>query len=416
MDRSKVILAYSGGLDTSAAIIWLREQKGLEVVAVTVDVGQALDIEMLQSRAFQAGASELYIVDAKSAFVENFVLPNLKANGLYEGRYPLATALSRPLIASALVAVARAEGAGLVAHGCTGKGNDQVRFELALAALAPALEVIAPLREWRMNREQELSYLHEHALTVSSATRKYSIDENLWGRSIEAGPLEDEWNEPEEDAFEWTVPAKKAPDLPEYIEIEFERGVPVALNGTYMSFVDIIWKLNELGGKHGVGRIDMIESRVVGIKSREVYEAPAAVILVEAHSALEQLCLTRDLLSMKRIISEKWSQLVYEGLWFTDIRRSVAAFIEETQRNITGVVRVKLHKGQCTVVGRKSPYALYRKELATYGAGDVFDQSAASGYLQLLSLPLKSQSLVDSANQDELSKLLGVVKVERSRR
>jgi argininosuccinate synthase len=388
----KVVLAYSGGLDTSVAIKWINEKYGLDVVAVTVDVGNEKDFSQIQQKALRIGAIKSYVEDARVDFVKYFVWPSLQAGTLYEGVYPLATALARPLIAKVLVEYARREGAVAVAHGCTGKGNDQVRFDVAIATLAPDLKIIAPVREWRMTRDEEIEYAKQHSIPVP-VTREspYSVDENLWGRSIEAGVLEDPWVEPPEDAFAWTINPRHAPDTPSYVEISFERGIPTALDGEELDGVTLIQRLNELGGAHSVGRIDHIENRVVGIKSREVYEAPAAVILHTAHTALEYLTLTRDQLRFKARVAQEMADLIYSGLWFSALHQDLAAFVQSTQRNVSGVVRVKLFKGQATVVGRKSPKSLYQFQLATYEKGDLFDHSAAEGFIKLFSLPQRTQ-------------------------
>ncbi|MEJ5186631.1 MAG: argininosuccinate synthase, partial [Candidatus Geothermincolales bacterium] len=328
-----VILAYSGGLDTSVAIPWLKEKYGYDVVALSADLGQPGDLEAIREKALRIGAVDAVTLDLKSQFLEEFVLPALQANALYEGKYPLATSLARPLIARALVEEAEKRGARAVAHGCTGKGNDQVRFDVTVMALAPHLQVIAPLREWNMSREEEMEYARERGIPVP-VTREspYSVDENLWGRSCEAGVLEDPWAEPPEDAFAWTVSPRQAPEEPEYLKIGFDRGRPVSLNGERMDLLDLVGELNRLGGRHGVGRIDMVENRLVGIKSREIYEAPAATILIEAHRALEELVLTRETLHFKPVLELKFAELVYYGLWYEPLREAISAAVEMTQR------------------------------------------------------------------------------------
>ncbi|HEY8475984.1 MAG TPA: argininosuccinate synthase, partial [Chloroflexota bacterium] len=331
----KVVLAYSGGLDTSVAIRWLQEKYQLEVVAVTVDVGNEKDFAAVQERALRIGATKAYVVDVKEPFVRYFVFPALQAGALYQGVYPLATALSRPLIAKVLVDYARREGATAVAHGCTGKGNDQVRFDVSIGALAPDLRIIAPVREWRMTREEEIEYARQHDIPVPVTTASpYSIDENLWGRSIEAGVLEDPWTEPPQDAFAWTIDPRHAPDEPSYVEIEFERGIPVALDGERLDGVALIARLNEIAGAHGVGRIDHVEDRLVGIKSREVYEAPAATVLYAAHAALEKLTLTKDQLRFKARVGAEIAELIYNGLWFSAHHQDLAAYVASTQRHV----------------------------------------------------------------------------------
>ena len=391
----KVVLAYSGGLDTSVAIRWLQEKYQLEVVAVTVDVGNEKDFAAVQERALRIGATKAYVVDVKEPFVRYFVFPALQAGALYQGVYPLATALSRPLIAKVLVDYARREGATAVAHGCTGKGNDQVRFDVSIGALAPDLRIIAPVREWRMTREEEIEYARQHDIPVPVTTASpYSIDENLWGRSIEAGVLEDPWTEPPQDAFAWTIDPRHAPDEPSYVEIEFERGIPVALDGERLDGVALIARLNEIAGAHGVGRIDHVEDRLVGIKSREVYEAPAATVLYAAHAALEKLTLTKDQLRFKARVGAEIAELIYNGLWFSAHHQDLAAYVASTQRHVTGSVRVKLYKGACQVVGSRSPRSLYDVALATYDKGDLFDHQAAVGFIHLWGLPLRTQARV----------------------
>ena len=388
----KIVLAYSGGLDTSVAIRWLREKYGFQVITLTVDLG-GRDVAGVKEKALQVGAVKAQVVDARELFVRSYILPALKAGAVYQGHYPLATALGRPLIASLLAEVALEEGATAVAHGCTGKGNDQVRFEVSLAALAPHLKVVAPAREWGMSREDTIRYAQERGIPVpATVSSPYSIDENLWGRSIECGALEDPWAEPPEDAFSWTRPVAGTPDQPAYVEIGFERGVPVMLNGRERDGVSLIAELNALAGEHGVGRIDHIEDRLVGIKSREVYEAPAATVLLKAHAALEAMTLSRHQLRFKERVAQEYAELIYNGLWFSAMRHDLDAYVESTQRFVTGSVRVKLFKGSATVVGRRSPHSLYRHELATYAGEDAFDQSAAPGFIQLWGLPVKVQA------------------------
>lgn len=395
-DKEKVALAYSGGLDTSVAIKWMQDKYDCEVIAITVDVGQPDDLNDAMRRAKEIGASRSYVIDARKEFVEEYIFPALKANALYEGKYPLSTAIARPLIAKKLVEKAVSLGATAVAHGCTAKGNDQVRFEVSFMSLAPELKIYAPTREWGMNRDQEIEYAEKHKLPCPITKKNiYSIDESLWGRAVECGPLDDPWMEPPEDAFKWTVSPMNAPDTPDYVEIEFERGLPVALNGNKMDGLTLIQTLNQMAGKHGVGRIDMIENRLVGIKSREVYECPAAITLINAHMDLESLVMTKDLLHYKRKIEHDYSNLLYNGLWFSPLKESLDAFIEHTQEHVTGTVRVKLFKGQATVVGRKSPYSLYDEKLVTYtGEGDVFDHTSAKGFIYVWGLPSKVASIV----------------------
>ena len=386
-----MVLAYSGGLDTSVAIPWLTEAKGAEVVAVTVDVGQPVDLEKVRRKAKASGAVSAYVADARKEFAEEFIVPALRANALYEGVYPLSTALARPLIARHLVEVARREGATAVAHGCTGKGNDQVRFDLSTTSLAPELGVIAPAREWEMTREDEIAYAREHGIPVE-ATRAspYSTDENLWGRSVECGILEDPAVEPPEEAFGWTRSPTDAPAKAEYVTIQFEQGIPVAVNGRRAPLHELIIELNRTAGAHGVGRIDHLESRVVGIKSREVYECPAAVVLISAHQALEALVLPRDLLDFKRSVEQRYSQMIYDGLWFTPLKTALDAFVASTQERVSGEVSMKLFKGSARVVGRRSPVALYQPSLATYSSGDQYRRQMAEGFIYVWGLPART--------------------------
>jgi argininosuccinate synthase len=389
----KVVLAYSGGLDTSVAIRWLKETYDLDVIAVTADVGNERDFSAIREKAVNTGAVKVLIIDAKDTFVNDYVFPALRANAIYEGAYPLATALSRPLIAKILVDIAREEKASAVAHGCTGKGNDQVRLEVSVAALAPELKVIAPAREWGMTRQETISYAQRYGIPVPiTAASPYSIDENLWGKSIECGVLEDPWVEPPEEVFTWTKSPDAAPNAPGYVEIGFEQGIPVALDGQKMDGASLIQRLNETAGEHGVGRIDHLESRLVGIKSREIYEAPAAVVLLQAHRALEALTLTRDQSRFNDRVAQEYADLVYNGLWFTALRQDLASYVQSAQRFVTGEVRVKLLKGACRIVGRRSPYSLYSHSLATYDEGDEFDQSASPGFIHIWGLPAKTQA------------------------
>ena len=388
--KDTVILAYSGGLDTSVAIKWLEDRYGMDVVALAADVGQPGDMEAIRLKALQVGAVDAVTLDLKERFAEEFVLPALQANALYEGAYPLATSLARPLIAAVMVEEAKRRGAAAVAHGCTGKGNDQVRFDLTTMALGPDLRIIAPLREWNMSREDEIAYAEEHGIPVPVTVESpYSVDENMWGRSCEAGVLEDPMVEPRDDAYEWTTSPTLAPDEPLYLTITFSAGRPVALDGKEMDLVGLIRRVNELGGQHGVGRIDMVENRLVGIKSREIYEAPAATILIEAHRALESLVLTRETLHFKPILETKFSELVYYGLWYDPLRTALMAAISSTQEKVTGEVRVKLYKGKCGVAGRTSEYSLYDYSLATYDRADKFNHRSSEGFIELWGLPLK---------------------------
>ncbi|QQE80671.1 argininosuccinate synthase [Alicyclobacillus sp. SO9] len=388
MSKEKLVLAYSGGLDTSVAIAWLKENFGYDVIAMCVDVGEGLDLDFVQQKALEVGAVKSYRIDAVERYASEFVAPALKANALYEGKYPLASALSRPLISQLLVEVAAKEGATAVAHGCTGKGNDQVRFEVSVKALNPDLEVVAPVRQWSWTRDEEIAYAKEHDIPIAATKENpYSIDANLWGRAIECGVLEDPWAEAPTDAWLWTTEAKDAPDEPEYIEVSFDEGVPVALNGEVLQLGELISKLNKIAGKHGVGRIDCVENRLVGIKSREVYESPAGVVLVQAHNELESLTLTREVAQYKATVELEYNKLIYNGLWFSPLKEAFDAFVDTTQKNVTGDVRVKLYKGQAQTVGRKSPYSLYRHDLATYSAGDTFDHQAAVGFISLWGMP-----------------------------
>ncbi len=384
----KLVLAYSGGLDTSVAISWLKEKYGYDVIAMCVDVGEGNNLDFVQKKALTVGAVKSYKIDAVERFANQFVLPSLRANALYEGKYPLASALSRPLISQLLVEVAAKEAAAAVAHGCTGKGNDQVRFEVSVKALNPILDVVAPVREWKWTRDEEIGYAKEHDIPIPvTLDSPFSIDANLWGRAIEAGVLEDPWVEAPEEAFEWTVNPVHAPNEPGYVVVSFEEGVPVALDGEKLPLGALISKLNKLAGAHGIGRIDQVENRLVGIKSREVYEAPAAIVLVAAHKELESITLTREVAQFKAGIELEYNKLIYNGLWFSPLKVALDAFIDETQKGVTGDVRVKMFKGSCQAVGRRSPYSLYRHDLATYSAGDSFDHNAAVGFIQLWGMP-----------------------------
>jgi len=384
---AKVVLAYSGGLDTSVAIRWIKEHYGLEVYAVAVDLGEERDYAGIREKALKIGAIGSEVVEAKEEFARDFIVPALKANAVYEDRYPLSTALGRPLIAKAVGEVAVREGAEAVAHGATGKGNDQVRFEVTWACLFPQLKCLAPIREWAMSREQEIDYAKQHGIPVPVEKKSpYSYDTNLWGKSAEAGPLEDPWVEPPADVHQWTKDPEAAPDRPAYVEIGFEQGAPVSLDGKKLTPAVLIARLNALAGEHGVGRIDMMENRLVGIKSRETYECPAAAVLLAAHRDLESLCLERELAHYKRVLELKYAELVYYGLWYSPLRRALDAFMESTQETVTGTVRMKLHKGNCMAAGRKSPSSLYRYDLATYEKGDRFDQQASVGFIRLWGL------------------------------
>ncbi|MBU4343722.1 MAG: argininosuccinate synthase [Candidatus Omnitrophica bacterium] len=390
MNNKKVVLAYSGGLDTSVAVRWLAD-RGYDVIAYMADVGQGGDFQKLKKRAASAGASKVVVQDLKKEFAEDFVFQSLKAGAVYESKYLLATALSRPIIAKGLVEAAKKEEAASIAHGCTGKGNDQVRFEVTAMALAPGLKIIAPLREWNMfSREDEIEYAKERGINIDVTKKSpYSLDQNIWGISIECGVLEDPWKEPPQDAYKMTIDPEKAPNKAAYVEIEFKNGAPVGINGKKYPPVALIEKLNKIGGKNGIGRTDLVENRLVGIKSREIYEAPGGWILHKAHNDLEALVLDRELLHFKQGISLKYAELVYYGLWFTPLKKALDAFISKTQKNVTGSVKVKLLKGVVSVVGRKSPHSLYKKEMATYDHGDKFDRSIAEGFIKIWGLPYK---------------------------
>ncbi|MGE6259169.1 argininosuccinate synthase [Heyndrickxia sporothermodurans] len=397
MTKEKIVLAYSGGLDTSVSIKWLQEKYGYDVIALGIDVGEGKDLEFIRQKALDVGAIKAVMVDGKELLAKDYILPSLKANTLYEGKYPLSSALSRPLISKLLVEVAHQEGAVAVAHGCTGKGNDQVRFEVSIQALDPTLKVVAPVREWGMTRDEEIEFAKKHEIPIPiDLDNPFSIDANIWGRACEAGVLENPWNEAPEEAFEWTNPIEKTPDEAEYVEITFNRGAPVALNDQSMGLVDIIENLNELAGNHGIGRIDHIENRLVGIKSREVYENPAALLLINAHKELEFLTLPREITQFKTMVEQQLAKIIYEGLWYSPLKPALDAFVEETQKTVTGKVRVKLLKGTHVVVGRQSPYSLYNEELATYSKGDMFDHNAAVGFIKLWGLPTKVYSEIHS--------------------
>ena len=389
----RIVLAYSGDLDTSVAIPWLAEHYRAEVIAVTMDLGQGKELEQVRDRALAAGAVRAHVLDVQETFARDYVLPALKAEALYEDRYPMATSLGRPLIAQKLVEIAEIERATAVAHGCTGKGNDQVRLDVATRALNPGLKVIAPARLWGMTRGEEIEYARQRGVRVpASATSPYSNDTNLWGRSVECGVLEDAAQEPPEEIYLLTRPPTDCPDLPAYVELEFDRGTPTAINGVAMSFLDLIASLGTLAGTHGVGRIDMVENRLVGMKSREVYEAPAAVVLHAAHQELRKLVTTRDLDRLCRYVAQQYADLVYNGLWFTPAREALDAFVEKVQERVTGTVRLKLFKGDCRIVGRTSSWALYDRALATYETGDTFDRSAAEGFTKIFGLPVETSA------------------------
>lgn len=395
MRKEKLILAYSGGLDTSVAIAWLK--KDYDVIAVCMDVGEGKDLDFIHDKALTIGAIESHVLDVKDEFAEEYVLPALQAHAYYEQKYPLVSALSRPLISKKLVEVAHKTGATAIAHGCTGKGNDQVRFEVAIAALDPSLKVVAPVREWKWAREEEIKFAIEHGVPVpANLDSPYSVDQNLWGRANECGVLENPWNEAPEDAFGITTAVEDAPDTPEYVEIEFKEGKPVALNGQEMKLADLIQKLNVIAGAHGVGRIDHVENRLVGIKSREIYECPGAVTLLAAHKEIEDLTLVREVSHFKPILENELSNLIYNALWFSPATKAIMAYIKETQKVVNGTAKVKLYKGSARVVARKSPNSLYDENLATYTAADSFDQDAAIGFIKLWGLPTQVNSQVNN--------------------
>ncbi len=389
--RDKVVLAYSGGLDTSVAIKWLQDKYDLDVIAVSIDVGQPQGEDDVIARAKLIGAIEAYSIDAKETFAKDYVFPSIKANANYQDTYPLSTAIARPLMVKLLVDVAKQHGAKFIAHGCTAKGNDQVRFDVSIVSLDPELGIIAPMREWVMTREEEIEYARVNDIPITVKKQSpYSVDENMWGRSCECGILEDPNVEPPEDVYSWTVSPLDAPDEPEYVEVEFVKGEPVAVNGKSMAPVELIEELNDMAGRNGVGRIDHIEDRLVGIKSREVYECPAAVLLLEAHKGLEGLVLMKDLLAFKKGMEQKYSELSYDGLWFSPLMDSIRAFVDESQRYVDGKVRVKLYKGKATVVGRSSDNSLYHEGLVTYAEGDRFEHNSAVGFIYCWGLPLKT--------------------------
>ena len=387
-NSKKAVLAYSGGLDTSVTIRWLTEQD-YEVHAVAADVGQREDFDEIVERGKKAGAASVRVADAVDRYAADFLTPAIKANGLYEQKYPMVSGLARPCIVEEVVKVAREVGASVVAHGCTGKGNDQVRFEVSFGVLAPDLEVLAPIRDANIPREKAIALADEWGIPIASVVTTYSVDENVWGRTAECGPLEDPWVAPPEDAFERTAPPEDRPTEPAEITLTFDRGVPIALDGETVALPELIRRLDVLGGSYGFGRVDMIENRRVGIKSRELYEVPGALAIIRAHQALEDLTLERDLAHHKPQLEQRWADLVYDGQWFSPLRAAIDAYVDATQTSVTGVVRLRFEPGSCTVVGRRSEHSLYDLSLATYGSGDAFDQSDAEGYVRLYGLPLK---------------------------
>jgi argininosuccinate synthase len=399
LEGKKVVLAYSGGLDTSVCVKWL-EQQGAEPYTLYLDLGQGEPSEDVKAKALEIGATDAFVRDARAEFAREYVAPAIKANALYGGKYPLFTALGRPLIAKKLVEAAREVGATHIAHGSTGKGNDQVRFDVTTASIAPDLTVVAPVRDWNMSRPEEMAYAEEHGIPVPTTKESpYSVDENLWGRSIEAGPLEDPDYEPTEDVFALTTSPENAPDEPQYVELGFERGLPTTLDGEELPLVDLISELGALAGANAVGRIDMVEDRLVGIKSREIYEAPAALAIIAAHRELETLTLTRDVLRFKTTVEQRYAELTYEGLWFTPLKSALDAFVVETQKTVTGTVRLKLYKGNSTIVGRKAPNALYSEDLATYDPNSTFDEAAAAGFIALWGLSARQWASVNGGTE-----------------
>jgi argininosuccinate synthase len=397
----KIVLAYSGGLDTSVLIKWLQEKYNAEVITVTVNVGQQENQKEIEEKAEKLGVLKHYSIDARDEFASDYIFPAIRANALYEEKYPISTSLSRPLIATKMVEIARKDSATGLAHGCTGRGNDQVRFDVTLGALAPDLKIIAPVREWGMTREEEIEYAKTKGIPVSTAAKKYSIDASVWGRAIECGLLEDASQEPPEDAFEWTVMPEKAPKTPEYVIIKFEKGLPVSVNNEKLKPLDLVESLNKVAGKHGVGRIDHIEDRLVGIKSREVYECPAATVLLEAHRDLEKMVLTRHEYLFKQQVDEQWAYLAYVGLWADPLREDLEAFINKTQENVTGEVRLKLYKSGLQVVGRSSPFSLYDKNLANYNIKTTFNQSYSKGFIELWGLQTRMHNALKNSTKEQ---------------
>ncbi len=395
MAKEKVVLAYSGGLDTSIIMTWLKENYDYDVIAVCCNAGQKEDFDAIEKKAIATGASKAYTVDLREEMITDFIWPTLKAGAIYEGQYMLGTSMARPLMAKKLVEIAEKEEAFYIAHGCTGKGNDQVRFETTIQALNPAIKIIAPWRFWDLHsREELIEYAKSHNIPINQSTEKiYSRDENIWHISHEGGELENPWNEHYETIHVLSVPPEKAPDTPEYVDIDFEKGVPVGINGEKMGPIEILEKLNEMGSRNGVGTIDIIENRLVGMKSRGVYETPGGTILFAAHAGLEQLILDRDTTQYKAIVAQKFAQLVYDGLWYTPVREAISAFVDVTQKEVTGTVKMKLYKGTAYPVAKKSPYSLYNEEFATFSKDDVYDQSDAEGFINLFALPLKIRAI-----------------------
>ena len=401
MKKKKIVVAYSGGLDTSVMVKWLSQKYDSEIITVTGNLGQKKDLENLEEKAFKTGASKAYIFDLQNEFIEDYAWKALKAGAIYEGDYPLATAIGRPLLAKLMVETAQKENADMIAHGCTGKGNDQVRFEVGIKTLAPDMEILAPLRTWEFkSREEEIDYALQNKIPISITKQKpYSIDENLWGIAVECGELEDTKNAPPEDAFQITKNPLEAKSTPEEVTITFKKGIPIAIEGQKYSGAELVSFLNAIGGEHGIGRIDMVENRVVGIKSREIYEAPAAVILLQAHHELEKLTLDKDTFRYKQNVSNQIANMIYDGLWFSPLFNSLMAFVDSTQENVSGEIKLQLYKGNITVLSRTSPFSLYNKELATYGAGDTFSHQDSVGFINLVGLPFKTISKVMQKNK-----------------
>lgn len=394
MNKNKIVLAYSGGLDTSVAIAWLK--KDFDVIAVCMDVGEGKDLQFIHEKALKIGAIESYVIDVKEEFAEAFVLPALQAHAFYEQKYPLVSALSQPLISKKLVDIAHECGATYIAHGCTGKGNDQVRFEIAIAALDPTIEVIAPVRDWHWSREEEIAFAKENGVPIpADLDNPYSVDQNLWGRANECGVLENPWNQAPEEAYDMTVSPEEAPDRPEYIDITFEAGVPIALNGKVLSLANLIIELNQIAGAHGIGRIDHVENRLVGIKSREIYECPGAITLLAAHKEIEDLTFVREVSHFKPILENELSNLIYNGLWYNPATQAILSYLKETQKVVNGIAKVKLYKGHVQVVARQSDNSLYDENLATYTSADSFDQEAAIGFIKLWGLPTQVNAQVN---------------------
>lgn len=395
MAKEKIVLAYSGGLDTSIILTWLKENYDCDIIAVCCNAGQREDYDAIEKKAYATGASKSYILDIQEEFVTEYIWPTLKAGAIYENDYLLGTSMARPLMAKKLVEIAEAEGAFIIAHGCTGKGNDQVRFETTIKALNPAIKIIAPWRTWDFqSREDLIEYAKAHNIPIAQTTEKiYSRDENIWHISHEGGNLENPWNEHKDDIHVLSVPVEQAPDEPTFVEVKYEQGIPVAVNGENMNAVKILETLNKLGSTNGVGTIDIIENRLVGMKSRGVYETPGGTILYKAHATLEKLILDRDTMQYKNIVAQKYAQLVYDGLWFTPVREAIAAFVDSTQKDVTGTVKIKLYKGSAIPVASKSPYSLYSEEFATFSKDEVYDQSDAEGFINLFSLPLKIRAI-----------------------